>query len=44
MPRESIPRPDQVFDNFEGIVGRKPTLWEDFVRKHKQTFEEGFTR
>jgi NAD(P)H dehydrogenase (quinone) len=37
-----IPRPDQVFDNFEAIVGRKPVSWEDFAKKHKQTFEEGF--
>jgi NAD(P)H dehydrogenase (quinone) len=39
-----IPHPDQVFDNFEAIVGRKPVLWEDFAQKHKRTFEEGFEK
>ncbi len=39
-----IPRPDEVFDNFEEIVGRKPVLWEDFAKKHKRTFEEGFEK
>lgn len=38
-----IPHPDQIFDNFEAIVGRKPVLWEDFARKHRRTFEEGFS-
>ena len=34
--------PDQVFDNFKAIVGRKPVLWEDLARKHKGTFLKGF--
>jgi len=37
-----IPRPDEVFDNFQAIVGRKPVLWADFALKHQKTFEEGF--
>ncbi len=39
-----IPHPDQVFDNFEGLTGRKPVTWEAFARKHADIFRAGFTR
>ena len=39
-----IPHPDQVFDNFEGLTGRKPVTWEAFAKKHEDTFRAGFTR
>jgi len=38
-----VPHPDQVFDNFEGLTGRKPMRWEAFARKHADTFRDGFT-
>ena len=38
-----IPHPDQVFDNFEGLTGRKPVTWAAFARKHAETFRAGFT-
>jgi NAD(P)H dehydrogenase (quinone) len=33
-----IPGSEEVFDNFEALTGRPPTLVEDFVRKHADAF------
>jgi NAD(P)H dehydrogenase (quinone) len=30
---------DEVFDNFTSLTGKKPTMIDDFVRKHIDTFE-----
>ena len=35
-----IPNPDEVFDNFEGIVGRQPVRWSDFAAKHRDSFRK----
>jgi NAD(P)H dehydrogenase (quinone) len=37
-----IPHPDQIFDNFEGLTGRKAVSWETFARKHAEVFRAGF--
>jgi NAD(P)H dehydrogenase (quinone) len=34
-----IPRSEEVFDNFEAITGRTPTLVENFIRKHATDFD-----
>jgi len=39
-----IPHPDKVFDNFEGLTGRKPVDWKSFARKHAESFRAGFTQ
>src|SRR5262249_34513154 len=31
-------KPDEVFDNLPGIIGRKPRTLADFARKHADTF------
>lgn len=33
-----IPNADATFDNFEAIAGRKPTVWKEFVLKHRALF------
>ena len=33
-----IPSADAVFDNFETITGKKPTLWKDFAAQHAAAF------
>ena len=35
-----IKNPDEVFDNFEGIVGRQPVRWKDFAAKHLESFRK----
>lgn len=35
----AIPNADATFDNFEAIMGRKPTTWRDFALKHKADFD-----
>ena len=37
-----IPHPDQVFDNFEGLTGRKAVTWRTFAQKHAEVFRAGF--
>jgi NAD(P)H dehydrogenase (quinone) len=37
--RKEIPGADEVFDNFEKIVGREPTKIRDFVRRHEAAFK-----
>ena len=34
-----IPGAEDTFDNFPTITGKQPTLWADFIRKHKAEFE-----
>jgi hypothetical protein len=33
-----IPKTDEVFDNFQAIAGRRPTMLGDFARKHADKF------
>ncbi len=34
----AIPGQADVYDNFEAVTGRKPTLWQDFATKHRDEF------
>ncbi len=34
----AIPQADATFDNFELVTGKKPTLWREFARKHRDKF------
>ena len=35
----AIPGADDTFDNFPAITGQQPTLWADFVQKHRTSFD-----
>jgi uncharacterized protein YbjT (DUF2867 family) len=36
--KEAVPGETDVFDNFEMIAGKKPTMWRDFAAKHRDEF------